>query len=513
MDNEAHLQALEQTQAATLARFNKRQDRTVLQQGYGASVGALKLTEDYLPSLSLLLADELSSQARGNNKFSTFAVVSRNLDPDVLAAAVFNALWHGVATGCSLRALMLAIGHAVHGECWAAGLLAANGKLHARIARAVKARHGNVKIRHTAARGTAKRAGYRAKDWSREEVLSVGGFCLNLCFQVLDGVLLRERGADGSEEFVTVAPEAIEIAERAVDQAITRRPVFVPVSAPPAPWSGFRRGGYWDERARFSAPVVRAYHKDTIAAINSAIRSGQMQPHLDGVNALQSVPWSINTEVLSAVQWCFDHCVPVKGLPLGEDLAEPPRLSDEAWEEEAARRLQRHRLSKVKERNRGLKSERMLFTEDMATARSLIGGPFWVPMNCDWRGRVYGVPHFNFQRDDRVRALFLFHEGAPIGVEGLWWLKVHTANCYGNGVDKVPFEQRVAWVDDNIELIKETAWDYKAQTEWWTKADKPFLFLAACVELSAALTVGPTFVTRLPPASTAAALACSISVR
>jgi len=44
-------------------------------------------------------------------------------------------------------------------------------------------------------------------------------------------------------------------------------------------------------------------------------------------------------------------------------------------------------------------------------------------MQLDWRGRVYGVPSFNLQREDRVRALFMFADGEPISDEGLKWLQ------------------------------------------------------------------------------------------
>ena len=52
---------------------------------------------------------------------------------------------------------------------------------------------------------------------------------------------------------------------------------------------------------------------------------------------------------------------------------------------------------------------------------------FYVPLNIDFRGRIYPIPHFNFTRDDRVRGLFLFADGKPIGEEGLLWLKAHVA--------------------------------------------------------------------------------------
>ena len=96
-----------------------------------------------------------------------------------------------------------------------------------------------------------------------------------------------------------------------------------------------------------------------------------------------------------------------------------------------------------------------------------------------------------------------FADGEPIGEEGLYWLKVHVANCGDfEGADfikvsKRPFAERVHWVEENLEKIKSTA-DEPLRELWWTKADKPFQFLAACFELSSALAQGLAFESRLP---------------
>jgi DNA-directed RNA polymerase len=125
------------------------------------------------------------------------------------------------------------------------------------------------------------------------------------------------------------------------------------------------------------------------------------------------------------------------------------------------------------------------------------------PCNLDWRGRVYPLPFFNFQRSDLVRALHLFADGEPIGEEGLWWLKVHVANCGDfDKVSKAPFEERVKWTEDNAAVIRAIAENPLAEVPlaMWSKADKPFLFLAACLEFSSALLrVGlSAFVSTLP---------------
>jgi DNA-directed RNA polymerase len=75
---------------------------------------------------------------------------------------------------------------------------------------------------------------------------------------------------------------------------------------------------------------------------------------------------------------------------------------------------------------------------------------------------------------------------------------VHLANCGDfDRISKRRFEERVAWVDRHISRI--TAVTSAPLSElWWTEADEPFRFLAACFELTSAVSEGPTYLTRLP---------------
>src|SRR5262249_16256091 len=175
-------------------------------------------------------------------------------------------------------------------------------------------------------------------------------------------------------------------------------------------------------------------------------------------------------------------------------------------------------------------SQRTVFISDMTTAKALACAPrFWVPLNMDFRGRIYGIPHFNFAREDRVRALFLFADGEPIGEEGLKWLKAHVAaRADGNGwspvekPSKLTRDQKIAWTDANLPELRRIgeavlrredpaniAWALQTiggestlsfqrvgQDVHFTNYDEgkkpklidsPYQFLAACVELVQAL--------------------------
>jgi len=132
---------------------------------------------------------------------------------------------------------------------------------------------------------------------------------------------------------------------------------------------------------------------------------------------------------------------------------------------------------------------------------------FYQEVSCDYRGRVYYAESFlEFQGSDLARSLFLFANKKKVTERGLFWIKVHTAACYNKSfnidsipsyfktdykaylesegldtisVDKMTLEDRVAWVDNNIEFVYETARMKTIHQD----AEKAYSFLACCNEL------------------------------
>jgi DNA-directed RNA polymerase len=135
-----------------------------------------------------------------------------------------------------------------------------------------------------------------------------------------------------------------------------------------------------------------------------------------------------------------------------------------------------------------------LIKRDVDTAEFLARqGKFWTPCNIDTRGRLYGLPHFSFQREDHVRSLFLFAEGEPIGNE-LRWLEAAAAGHFGN---RRTWEERSDWAIENRELIRAVAADPIGTFDRWREADDPFSLVAVCMELCAA-EKGRNYITRFP---------------
>lgn len=486
------------SQEKTLKRFDAAQDRIVRDFGAGQTVGALGVTKDALKPLTDHIKARIDNLPNlpENSPEKHFLRVVRQLSPEVIALSVLNEALSAVALGMNLLETRTRLGSGIAGECWAAGLLEKDNGLAKRIERAVRIKHGNLKYRKQAARSIASKAGYRAKQWSRKDLLTAGNILLDYLATSLPEIFAIDPEGVG---YLTITDGAMKLAEEAVEQALQRNPVFVPCVEPPKPWTGWFDGGYWDARTRLRNQVIRTHNKETSGAIRAAIKDGTMQPHLDALNALQSVAWTINKPILDVLKWAYENKIPIEGLPPQDDVPRPPKPEAWAFMDDDDKRLWKHKASQVKERNRSYVSNRVLFAHDTEMATMLAEHPrFWTPMNCDWRGRVYSVCHFNFQRDDRVRALFLFADGQPIGEEGLYWLKVHVANCWGNDkIDKQPLDERVKWVDGCLEKLSMMQVE-PTKNLLWTEAKTPFLFLAACLELSAAIKNGPGFVTHLP---------------
>jgi DNA-directed RNA polymerase len=484
----------------TAKKLAKKEHRALRNTGYGATIGGLQITRDYINVLLPVITTKLTAKSHKLSHDYELENVIRQLEPSVIALAALQGALHSVGVGESLRATCMLIGRLLAAECWSAKLTRHDAKLAKKIEKAVRLRHGSVSHRLTAAKSTADRAGFRVKHWSNKALVHAGGWCINRLMEAMPEVFCIAEGFQRVPH-LSVTAEGERIANEAVASAVLNNPTHQPCVSPPTPWTTFHKGISEDPRVLYETALMRTHHKDIINAAAHALRTGKAKPALDGVNALQGVPFKINTWIMDVINQVYAANIEVKGLPPLLDVPEPEKISNEAFAalNDVQRELRMLKTKGIKQINREALGGRIGFNEDMETAgRMALQERFYVPMNLDWRGRVYGVSHFNFQREDRVRAMFLFADGEPIGERGLYWLKVHVANCGDfDKISKRPIEQRVQWVDDNIELLS----DYVKRPLFntgWTKADKPFLFLAAARELVGVISEGCGRVCHLP---------------
>jgi DNA-directed RNA polymerase, mitochondrial len=281
-------------------------------------------------------------------------------------------------------------------------------------------------------------------------------------------------------------PSLHELVAEALAGRIGKNPLLLPLLEPPVPWTqtdqGVTDSGDWMEMQL----VDRGSAVD--AAQREAIAGGQMDEALEGINYLQSVPLSINRTNLDLL--LEPDCPASPKPPVGHV---PPECD-------------RDRKNKFME---GVTRVRQ-WGEDMTAARlAAIAGRFWEPKNWDFRGRIYDIPNFNYQRNDPIRALITFADGEPITEDGIRYLKSHVA-AQADGVewgsDKKPsrlyIDKRIAWVDSNHDPLRAVA--QAALKGEMPRADllppeddHPWAFIAACVELYRANN-NPEFITHHP---------------
>lgn len=253
-------------------------------------------------------------------------------------------------------------------------------------------------------------------------------------------------------------------------------PMRLPMVCRPRDWTNPFNGGYLMHALR--RPLVKTRNRGYL----QTLRDHDMPWVYAGVNALQATAWAVNVPVMDVVRTLWDSGLDLDVLPPQvQDIPARPWAEGEeptpealhAWKVAAARTY---------EHNARAESKRAQLTQKLWVAEMMIarGNRFHYVYNLDWRGRMYPVgPALTPQGDDAAKAMLRFAKSSPLGDDGAYWLAIHGANTYG--VDKVSFDERIQWVQDNELDILRYGQDPLAHTGWMG-ADSPFCFLAFCME-------------------------------
>jgi len=269
---------------------------------------------------------------------------------------------------------------------------------------------------------------------------------------------------------------------------------YLPMVVPPRPWRDMDDGGYLATptrvmRTRGSKLQARALAQADLTDVYAAL------------DVLGGTPWTVNDRVFEVAMEAWKAGGGLGELPQRSDVPIPERLphggADASLEE---RRRAAMDFRAALKRNAELHSLRCDTTYKLQVAKEFSGRTFYFPHNVDFRGRAYPVPpHLNHVGNDLCRGILTFAEGMPLGEDGLRWLKIHLANLFGH--NKLTFDERIAWVESQLPAIREAARaPLDPSGSHWLDADDPWQALAACFELTDALscTDPTTFVSRLP---------------
>lgn len=226
----------------------------------------------------------------------------------------------------------------------------------------------------------------------------------------------------------------------------------------------------------------------SVFAHTAGLENPVSEAHLRAVNAVQETPWRVNTWVLDVLSEAYNSGSEIGGIPY-HDNQPIPRRTDEEWaamtDEEKS--IWKAKVSALHGENARMEAKRLGFVSKVSIAGQMRDQErMWFPHFLDFRLRMYPIPaDLTPQSDDVSKGLLEFAEGKPLGEDGLYWLGVRLASNYGH--DKLSFVDRYAWSVEHSEQIFETADNPLDGSLWWTKADEPWQFLAACREWTAAM--------------------------
>ncbi|KAG6599139.1 DNA-directed RNA polymerase 3, chloroplastic, partial [Cucurbita argyrosperma subsp. sororia] len=253
---------------------------------------------------------------------------------------------------------------------------------------------------------------------------------------------------------------------------------YIPMLVPPKRWKGYDKGGH----LFLPSYVMRTHGSSRQQDAMKNISGKQMQKVFEALDMLGSTKWRVNRRVLSVMESIWSQGGNAAGLVDRKDVPIPDKpLGDlTKW---------KRSMWKAKKINQELHSQRCDVELKLSVARKMKDEEgFYYPHNLDFRGRAYPMhPHLNHLSSDLCRGVLEFAEGRPLGKSGLHWLKIHLANLYAGGVEKLSYDRRLAFVDDHLDSIFDSASNPVHGDRWWLAAEDPFQCLAACINLSEAL--------------------------
>jgi DNA-directed RNA polymerase len=322
-----------------------------------------------------------------------------------------------------------------------------------------------------------RRAGKRHSYWSQEARLQVGTVLLELLQQSTGMIDIHNRTDIFGRTQVEIAPtlKTLRWLEKAQEKAEWMRPVYLPCIEDPVDWNGPADGGYHTNQL-FRRCLVKTWNRDYMKILEQT----EMPEVYDAVNALQRVRFIVNDPVYQVFKNAWIGGVDLTGLPARDDHPLPTKPVD-IDADPAVRKKWSRAAAAVRSRNTRTRGERLMLSRVVTLVEKMRSDSFCYVLQLDFRGRLYPVAYYlHYQASDLLRSMVKFEAAKPLATDAaVQWFKVHGANTYGN--DKLPYSERVAWVDEESDWILRVAAD-PMRERGWEDAGDPWQFLAWCFE-------------------------------
>lgn len=501
LSDEAMLREMDHEQAMIdegIAKYEQRLQKEKQRGNVSATSGAKAVLSALTAPLADVIIEEITRLESGRVKrkppeLRTLKLLPARTTALLTLTAIMDTMGTFKTEACTMQRVGFRIGNSVAFEYMAQNFQKNQRPLFEAVIRRVKTRNGSVGQRMKEITQVYKTLDEYDEPMDTTEKVRLGSFLLGCAEQL--GLATSTGVYKGRKlnKYYELSDKVMHIMSSANEAMAEMQPYMVPTLIPPRPWTDLRSGGYWLP-FRGNRMVVARNRSNGIRKAEDVDMPRMFTP----VNYLQNIPYRVNQKVLETVMQMRKANMDNASLPPSELETVPPKPHDIETNEEARTEWRREARG-VHTRNAALKG-RILSTEKTISVAKRVSGEeaFYFPKVVDFRGRVYDLPMFlKPQGDDLSKGLLEFANGKPLGPDGGYWLAVHGANVWGE--DKVSLDDRVQWVLQNESRILAAGREPFSE-RFWVDADKPFQFLAFCVDWVGAREQGDAYVSHLPVA-------------
>ena len=454
-----------------------RQRDAEIETNYGQ-----RLMRGVLPEFTKGIEDWKNTVAFYDRK-ARYQIDTQNLDAKVIGYISIKAVLDSITKNRPLAQVGIYLGARVEDELRCRFLLENNDAKAKGILLGAKKRKGEKgKIRHV--RGSMAHEVNKGlmpewQKWSIRDKLNMGVNMIELLRSttgIIEYVYILKTRGKKPVRYVSATQELLEWIEKYNEDRELLEPFWLPTVETPLPWKNVFEGGFDTEGYHLpKLPFIKTTDMPFLRGIK-----GELYEPMEAVNLIQQTPWRVNDKVLDTMKWAWDNNLSIGELPNRKDEEFPPIPTD--FKTDAiVNRDWRREAAKIYELNLSTKSRRMLVAKTLHLAEKFRGERFFMPHQCDFRGRVYSIPSFlNIQSADYSRGLLHFARPEKIkNKQDAKWLAIHGANTWGN--DKVSLADREQWAYDFSDTAIKIA-DNPTLYRDYEYADKSWQFLAWCFE-------------------------------
>lgn len=413
----------------------------------------------------------------------------RVVPAETLAVLALNEVMNTFVKGedVSVQLLLIRLGRRIHLEALVLQAVKVNPMYFQETEKYLR-RHGTTNIQHYTGtmRAAVRNVMHDLEYLLDSEYAQLGKLALDGIIEL--GVVERQVSYNGMHMYDLSTP--VKNALQTVPEFASARNALC-MLVPPKPWVSLTEGGYLSSPWH---PLIKrmGYRRSDYQLVAKRIQQGDMFPI---INSIQEQPLQILPRMHDLITELWREGGGALGVPKLEYTKAPEYPLHEGWrndpvsDQELEARKEKHDLWLSYMRSWHLGRVRhvthVLEMHQLVQGMDTPGTPLYFPVFTDSRGRMYYRGRLNPQGSDRAKSLIAFNEAKPLGKRGLYWLKVGLANAFG--YDKVRFDKRAEWVDQNYELIRDGIKKPQDSDFFRGNTEAPCMAVALAQELVAAL--------------------------